>query len=1427
MNSRKSLRTRLVLLVIVAILPLFGLAMIRAVLSTDSAVSDANKNLEFAASLMAANQDGVADSARQLLVAVGSRPDLADGKGAGCQQYFKTLVDQLKVYANIGIIGPDGYVRCHSVPNSPPTFAGDRPYFKDAVAQRAFVSGGYLLGRISGRPIITFALPLTDRPGDAGAVAFGSMYLTEVSKVVASAQLLADSHLLVLDREGIVLAANPQTSAVIGQRTSSPILLAAIKNGSRGMLQGGDAEGVDQIYALFPSSKSPYSAVYVAVSSPLDVVTAPARYQLLQVFLSLGAVAFIGGWFAWRMGGSAIVLPTADILDATGQLQAGRLHVRVPERRSASDEFARIALGFNRMAESLEQHERELAAELAHSRSAQSELSVMQLKLVEAQRMGRIGHWELNMESKQLVLSDELLELFGLRPGGFDGTLETFLALLHPDDRHRYMALRMAAHANGTRLDVEYRIITPSGDVRWMHQIGKVEGGEEGRSFYRMGVVQEITQRKESELAMAYLTSQLERTGQMARVGGWDVNLVSMDAEWSDELRAIHELEEGTSMDPIQAMSFYAPDAQPVFRAAVRAAIEQAAPWDMELPLITAKGRHIWVRTQGRAINEGGKVVGLAGALQDITAQHEAREHLRLLESSISHINDMVMITEAEPVGEPGPRIIYVNHAFEHHTGYAREEVLGKSPRFLQGPNTRQAELRRIGDALKTWQPVRAELINYKKSGQEFWVEIDIVPIADNKGWFTHWVAVERDITDRKHAEKALIASEQRYAALFEAAPVPMWVYDATNICFLKVNSATLKSYGYSEEEFLSMTLFDIRPAADQERLGKHLRGSTKKDESWEHQRKDGTVFRVRVVSKPIQYAGQDACFVVALDVTAQVRAEKEVQDHLFTLQRAADAAQAITWHHTVDAMLSEVAEQARGVIGTHQSMVILTPAGNWAKSINAVSLSEKYARFHGQFEQPDGSGIYALVCETNRLMRMTQAELEAHPRWRGFGTYADKHPPMRGWLAVPLTGRNGKNIGILQLSDKYEGEFTLEDEYVAIELAQLASIAIENAQLLQEVNQLNAGLEQKVAERTAALARQEALFRTLFEQAPQVVWTVDPSGDATYYNCAWFELVGGKMEDWTGTKWMAAIHPEDLPEVRNNWQTATADGSPFVGIRRLRSVDGSYHTMSYRAAPVLDELGEVSFWVGIDADITDIKNIETALRLSNQELEAFSYSVSHDLRSPLNTVDGFSRLLAKQLTGDMGIKGQHYLARIQAGVAQMGKLIEDLLSLAQVSRTTLRSEPVDLSALSNQILQEWRDRQPERQVECHVQPGLVAQADSRLMRVVLENLLGNAWKFTSQRPLGVITVGKVADASGLPVVFVSDNGAGFDMAYSDKLFMAFQRLHTAAEFPGSGVGLATVSRVIGRHGGKLWAEAAIGKGATFFFTLPVPGAIS
>ena len=229
-------------------------------------------------------------------------------------------------------------------------------------------------------------------------------------------------------------------------------------------------------------------------------------------------------------------------------------------------------------------------------------------------------------------------------------------------------------------------------------------------------------------------------------------------------------------------------------------------------------------------------------------------------------------------------------------------------------------------------------------------------------------------------------------------------------------------------------------------------------------------------------------------------------------------------------------------------------------------------------------------------------------------------------------------------------------------------------------------------------------------------------------------------------------------------------------------------------------------------------------LEFANKQMESFSYSVSHDLRSPLNAIDGFSSLLQKTVvkmeSGPLTVRSAHYLARIRAGVSQMGELIEGMLSLSLVSRASLLWEPVDISALAESLLGRYHEREPARAALLQVEAGLLAQGDSRLLNQVLDNLLGNAWKFSAGQARTEITVGHETSSTGETVYFVRDNGAGFDMAYADKLFGTFQRLHTQDEFAGSGIGLATVQRIIERHGGKIWGESAPGHGATFSFTL-------
>ena len=220
-----------------------------------------------------------------------------------------------------------------------------------------------------------------------------------------------------------------------------------------------------------------------------------------------------------------------------------------------------------------------------------------------------------------------------------------------------------------------------------------------------------------------------------------------------------------------------------------------------------------------------------------------------------------------------------------------------------------------------------------------------------------------------------------------------------------------------------------------------------------------------------------------------------------------------------------------------------------------------------------------------------------------------------------------------------------------------------------------------------------------------------------------------------------------------------------------------------------------------------------------NKELEAFSYSVSHDLRAPLRSIDGFSQILIEDYPDKLDEQGKDYLNRVRSASQRMAQLIDDMLKLSRVTRSEMRRETVDLSALAQSIVEELQETQPERQVDFAIAPGLTSNGDSQLLRQLMENLLSNAWKFTGHHPQARIEFG-ATQVDGKEAFFVRDNGVGFDMAYADKLFGVFQRLHSQEEFPGTGVGLATVQRIAHRHGGQVRAEGKVEEGATFYFTL-------
>ena len=399
MPLKLTLRQRLVLMMVATLIPLLGLAVINARLNADVALSRATDNLKFAAPLVAAHQVKVVDSARQLLTSIVNVPGLVNGNNADCKRYLAGLKSRIPVYTNFGIIGLDGYVLCHALDSSN-SFVGDRVFFKEALSRRAFTVSGYLIGRQSGTPVIIFSMPVLDSQERVTAVAFATININELSTVTDDASGLQNRQVIVTDRQGILLTANPPLPALIGKPVPSPLIQEAAKTMRTGVEKGIGLNGGERIFAFSPAGPGSSAPFFVAISADRREVLAPVQMQFWFELAALMLLALLGGWISWMRVGRAIVKPAGEIIEAARQFQEGRLDARisVPPTDDGNELF-RIAAGFNLMAETLQLNHKALEAELVRSHATQE-------KLKDAQRLARFGYWEVDPVTQQVWWSD-------------------------------------------------------------------------------------------------------------------------------------------------------------------------------------------------------------------------------------------------------------------------------------------------------------------------------------------------------------------------------------------------------------------------------------------------------------------------------------------------------------------------------------------------------------------------------------------------------------------------------------------------------------------------------------------------------------------------------------------------------------------------------------------------------------------------------------------------------------------------------------------------------------------------------------------------------------------------------------------------------------------------------------------------------------
>jgi PAS domain S-box-containing protein len=385
-------------------------------------------------------------------------------------------------------------------------------------------------------------------------------------------------------------------------------------------------------------------------------------------------------------------------------------------------------------------------------------------------------------------------------------------------------------------------------------------------------------------------------------------------------------------------------------------------------------------------------------------------------------------------------------------------------------------------------------------------------------------------------------------------------------------------------------------------------------------------------------------------------------------------------------------------------------------------------------------------------------------------------------------------------------------------------------------------GMISDITERKRAEEVRERLA-AIVESSQDAILSKTLDGTITSWNSGAEKMYGYAEAEAVGRHISLIVPPERLEELAEI-MARLQSGEQIKQMETVRvRRDGTFIDISITTSPIKAEGGGFVGASTIARDITERKRAEEEVRLlnetleqrvqgrtadleaANRELETFSYSVSHDLRAPLRAIDGFSQAILEDYADRLDDAGQDYLRRVRGAAEHMGHLIDEMLKLFRVTRGELRRTAVDMSTLARLVIAELRKAEPQRTLQIEIMEGLSAEGDAPLLRVVLENLLGNAWKFTSKREGAQIEFGGEQREDGPTVFYVRDNGAGFDMAYAGMLFSAFHRLHTDAEFEGTGIGLATVQRIVRRHGGRAWALGEVSAGATIFFTLQASGA--
>lgn len=755
----------------------------------------------------------------------------------------------------------------------------------------------------------------------------------------------------------------------------------------------------------------------------------------------------------------------------------------------------------------------------------------------------------------------------------------------------------------------------------------------------------------------------------------------------------------------------------------------------------------------------------------NLRKRERAEERLRQSEAQIRTIfrgaPDAVIV-----INEKG-RIINWNPRSEILFGWTEKEVTGMLLSETIIPHRhREAHKKGMQHFLKTGhgpmleKPIEMQALN--KEGREFDVALSISPASTGDGHL--FIGFIRDITEKKKAEKELVSSRENFKRLFEYAPYPMWVYDLETLKFLEVNEAAINQYGYSRDEFLQMSVTEIRPKEEIPRLMESIKVRRSTDfhisAGWKHVLRSGKLIDVEITSQRIDFTGHEATLVIANNITDRKRSEEEIK----------------RTNHFLDTILENIPNMIFVKDAEELRFVRFNKAGEDLLGYSRNDLIGKNDYDFFPKEQAD----FFTQKDKDVLAKGTLLDITEEP----INTLGGER--ILHTKKIPIMDKDGKPIYLLGISEDITARKIAEqrmqelnEQFIRIFNLSPVAMAISNIEDGQ-ITQVNESFE-----RLFMLGKEDAIGRSFAELRIRE--------DDRNQLLAYIESKQGHVSEM------------EMKLRKTNGEIIDA----LVSIEKI--VIDKRPSLISAAMDITRRKKDEDQIMHLNSELE--KSVEQ-LQVVNKELEAFTYSVSHDLRAPLRIINGYAEIIIEDCKEKMDAEALNNLEVIKFNAGKMGQLIDDLLNLSRLGRQELALHNVNMDELVDRVIAEQVGLSKKHHAKVKKLPLLPAHCDSGLIQQVWTNLISNALKYSGTKEYPEVEIGSNRKEHEI-VYYVKDNGVGFDMQYAGKLFGVFQRLHKMTEFEGTGVGLAIVQRIVIKHGGRVWAEAEVEKGATFFFSLP------